>query len=389
VNHNRVLFVDDEPHLLEGIKRALQKHVDLETASSGADGLLKLRDADQFALVVSDMRMPNMNGVQFLAKVRAHAPHVVRMILSGQADLDATIAAVNEGHIFRFLSKPIGGEQLLAAVDGGLRQHHLQTAEKVLLEQTLTGSVKMLIEMLDLVNPAASNKASRLQRYVIELGASLLLPASWTCGLAAFVSQIGCVALPKEILLKAEAAEPLSDEESKLYLGHPEIAGRLLAAIPRLEDVAAIVSTQLHPARFSDKPPELQQWSVRDQGHLLLHVVLLFDRAMRRGLKREAAIESVQGSIPGLPRTVSQALAKLHVDTQAWVERQVTLKDLMPGMILDEDLVTPKGIRLVPRGQQVTRTLIIRLTSIAKGVGVSEPFRIRLPEYPAASTTSA
>ena len=378
MSNERVLFVDDEPNLLEGIQRALHKQVDMETASSGADGLLKLHDASQFALVISDMRMPNMNGAQFLAKARVQAPDTVRMILTGQADLEATIAAVNEGHIFRFLSKPISPEKLLLAVNDGLRQHHLQTAERVLLEQTLSGSVKMLIEMLDLVNPAASSKASRLQGYVLEMAASLSLPKSWIFDLAAFVSQIGCVALPKEILVKAGAAQTLSDEESKLYFGHPEIAGKLLAAIPRLEDVAWIVSAQFQPVNFADKPPDSRKWSLRDQGHLLLHTVLLFDGAICRGLKRDAAIESVAKALPGVPPSVSQALAKLHVAAQVTAIRQVTLKELQPGMILDEDLVSPKGIRLVPQGQEVTRTLIIRLKSISNGVGVSEPFRVKL-----------
>jgi response regulator RpfG family c-di-GMP phosphodiesterase len=331
VSGDRVLFVDDEPRLLEGIQRALHKHVDLETASSGAGGLLKLSDANRFALVISDMRMPNMNGVQFLAKVRIQAPDAVRMILTGQADLEATIAAVNEGQIFRFLSKPISSEQLLVAVNDGLRQHQLQAAEKVLLEQTLSGSVKMLIEMLDLVNPDASSEASRLQRYVLELAAALGLPPSWTFGLSAFVSQIGCIALPHEILVKAGAAQSLSDEERKLYLGHPAIAGKLLAAIPRLEDVAAIVSEQLQPVDFSDKPPELRKWPLRHQGHLLLHVALLFDRALSRGLTREAAIESVRTALPGLPRGVSQALTNVQLAAQISAVRQATLRELMPG----------------------------------------------------------
>jgi response regulator RpfG family c-di-GMP phosphodiesterase len=81
-------------------------------------------------LVVSDMRMPSMNGAQFLAKVREQKPDTVRMILSGQADLQATIAAVNEGHIYRFLSKPSAPEQLLAAIEDGFKQHRLLTAEK-------------------------------------------------------------------------------------------------------------------------------------------------------------------------------------------------------------------------------------------------------------------
>ena len=149
----RVLFVDDEPSVLDGIRRTLRKQVDIQTAAGGADGLRIMQEAGPFALVVSDMRMPGMSGPQFLAKVREQAPETVRMILSGQADFQATIAAVNEGHIYRFLSKPCPGDQLFAAITDGLNQYRLITAEKVLLEQTLSGSVKMLIEILGLVSP--------------------------------------------------------------------------------------------------------------------------------------------------------------------------------------------------------------------------------------------
>src|ERR1700677_1380869 len=144
----RILFVDDEPNVLEGIRRTLRKQGEIYTAASGAEGLRVLSESAPFALVVSDMRMPAMNGAQFLARVREHAPDTVRMILSGQADLQATIAAVNEGGIYRFLSKPCPSDQLLLAVQDGLEQHQLIVAEKVLLEQTLSGAVTMLIEIL-------------------------------------------------------------------------------------------------------------------------------------------------------------------------------------------------------------------------------------------------
>ena len=119
--NQRVLFVDDEPNVLEGIQRTLRKQVELQTASSGAEALNLMRETGPFALVVSDMRMPAMNGTQFLAKVREQEPDTVRMILSGQADLADTIAAVNEGHIYRFLSKPIGPSELLRVVRDALK----------------------------------------------------------------------------------------------------------------------------------------------------------------------------------------------------------------------------------------------------------------------------
>jgi CheY-like chemotaxis protein len=374
----RVLCVDDEPSVLEGIQRTLRKIGELHTATSGSDGLRKISESGPFALVISDMRMPIMNGAQFLAKVREQAPDTVRMILSGQSDLQATIAAVNDGHIFRFLSKPCPPDQLIAAVEDGLKQHRLLTAEKVLLEQTLNGSVQMLIEILGMIRPAASSRASRLRRYAIELAAALALPARWEWGLAALVSQIGCVALPADILSKVESGAPLSDEEKRLYEAHPEVAGKLLAAIPRLEDVAAIVTAQFTVPDWRSKSEDLRQWDSRSVGQLLLRSAFEFDGLTMRGASRDAAIEVLRTSKLGFPQSIMKALSTLSQTSQERVVRQVRLKDLAVGMILDEDLVSPKGIRLVPMGQEVTRTLIVRLTSIASGVGIAEPFRVQV-----------
>jgi CheY-like chemotaxis protein len=375
----RILLVDDEPQVLEGIQRSLRKRVDLQTAPSGVEGLRLIAEQGPFAVVISDMRMPGMSGTQFLTKVREQNPDAVRMILSGQADLQATIDAVNEGHIYRFLSKPCAGDQLLAAIEDGLEQHRLVTAEKILLEQTLSGCVTMPIEILGMVSPAASGRASRLQRYTVSLASALQLRSHWQWGLAAFVSQIGCVALPAELLSKVEAGQPLSDEERRLHESHPEVAGKLLAAIPRMEDVAEIVTAQFGPSSFAAEPADLQQWSVRSTGRLLLRTAVEFDRLIVSGMRREPAAEALRSSKLGIPQGVIDALRGMELASQESVVRRLKLKDLVPGMILDEELLSPKGIRLVPAGHEVTRSLIVRLSSIAAGVGVVEPFRVRVP----------
>jgi CheY-like chemotaxis protein len=377
--NERILLVDDEPQVLEGIQRSLHKRVEVQTATNGAEGLRLIAEAGPFAVVISDMRMPGMSGTQFLSRVREQNPDIVRMILSGQADLLATIDAVNEGHIYRFLSKPCASDQLLLAIEDGLKQHRLVTAEKILLEQTLSGCVSMLIEILGMVSPAASSRASRLQRYTLSLASALQLRGQWQWGLAAFVSQIGCVALPGELLSKVEAGQALSEEERRLYESHPEVAGKLLASIPRLEDVAAIVTAQFGSMNFESEAADLKQWNVRDTGRLLLRTAVDFDRLIAGGMRREAAADALRASKLAIPREVIEALRAIALASQERVVRRLKLKDLVPGMILDEDLVSPKGIRLVPAGHEVTRSLIVRLSSIADGVGVVEPFRVRVP----------
>jgi response regulator RpfG family c-di-GMP phosphodiesterase len=374
----KVLFVDDEPNVLEAIQRTLRKRVVLQTATGGAEGLQLLRDEGPFAVVISDMRMPEMNGAQFLSKVREQSPEAVRMILSGQADLEATIAAVNDGNIYRFLSKPCTPDRLFAAIEAGLEQYRLVRLEKTLLEQTLGGAVKMLVEILGMVSPAAYSRASRVQRYVNFMISALQLPERWQWPLAALVSQIGCVALPKELLSKVAAGQPLSGEEAQLYASHPEIAARLLAAIPRLEEVSAMVAAQCNRGAVPGQPANLHDWNVSSLGQLLVYTACEFDRLMDNGLSSKAAIEELRTPARALPVALLDVLSVMPRASQQPIMRQIELKDLAPGMVLDEDLVSSKGIRLVPAGNEVTRSLIIKLTSVSGGVGVKEPFRVRV-----------
>jgi PAS domain S-box-containing protein len=131
----KILLVDDDPAVLDGLRR-VQHGMKIETAVGGECGLEILQTNGPFAVVVSDMRMPLMDGVQFLAKVKAFAPSTVRMMLTGHADLDTAIAAVNEGSIFRFLTKPCSKETFKTAIHDALAQHRSAMAERSLLEKT-------------------------------------------------------------------------------------------------------------------------------------------------------------------------------------------------------------------------------------------------------------
>src|SRR5207253_2334943 len=151
-------------------QRQLRKKFDLVIAVGGEEGLAAVAERGPFAVIVSDMCMPGLNGVQFLTRVREVAPDSVRMLLTGHADVPSTIGAINEGNIFRFLTKPCTPEAFGKALEAGVEQYRLITAEKDLLEQTLRGSIKVLTELLALANPLAFGKASRVQRLVRRLG---------------------------------------------------------------------------------------------------------------------------------------------------------------------------------------------------------------------------
>ena len=372
----RVLLVDDEPLVLEGLKRQLRKKVDIETASSGREGLAILERSGPFAVVVSDMRMPEMNGSQFLEQVRQRSPDTVRMILSGQAEIESTIAAVNLGQIFRFLTKPCPTEALFAALDAGLEQHQLVIAKRELLEKTLRGTVQVLTEILELTNPVAQQRAKRVERYAQDLCEGIGRPMSWELRLAAMLSQIGCVTLPENVLARHYAGQSVADEAQSLYRSHPRVAGKLLASIPRLEGVAAIVASQLDDVSVDGEPAELADWDGNKLDALVLKVAADLDFWLGTGAAREEAARRVAQSVPQLPKALAAALQAIALRSSKSDKATVKVSALQVGMLLDEDLLSANGMRLLPKGQEITASILLRLQGLAESIGVKEPFRV-------------
>ena len=140
----RVLFVDDEVVLLEGLSDLFHRQYQVSTAIGAEAGLAALaRERPQ--VVVSDMRMPGMDGATFLTRVREHDPAVVRLLLTGHADLDAAIRAVNQGGVFRFLTKPCPPEVMRQALADAVEQHRLLTADRELMAGRLEQLTSQLI----------------------------------------------------------------------------------------------------------------------------------------------------------------------------------------------------------------------------------------------------
>ncbi|MFO1377701.1 MAG: response regulator [Steroidobacteraceae bacterium] len=374
----RVLFVDDEAGVLEGIRRTLGRRIGLATAIGPQEGLRVIGDSAPFAVVVSDMRMPGMSGAEFLAEVRRRCPNTVRMILSGHSDLDATIAAVNDGHVFRFLTKPCTPESLFAAVSSGLEQYDLIMAEKELLEQTLSGAVQVLTDILAIVSPDAYGRASRITRYADAMAGALDVPDRWQIRLAAMLSQIGWVALPEELAEKFGAGQTLDAREQQQVAQYRSISARLISSIPRLGRVAAIIADASQPPTAPSEARRAHTADVITTGRVILEVAAEFDRLVSSGVPRRTAISRVASAVD-LPHRAVEALALMQESTEQVIHRTLRVHDLRPGMVLDEDVLSLKGLRLVRGGQEVTSTLIARLRSYTEGIGVMEPVRVRVP----------
>ena len=206
----KVLLVDDDNNILDGYRRSLSRDFLMETALGGEQALKLVADSGPYAVVVSDMRMPGMDGIQLLTKIKTQSPDTIRVMLTGNADMDTAIDAINEGSIFRFLNKPCSKETMAKTLTAALVQYRMVIAEKQLLEQTLSGSIQVLTEVLSLVNPAAFSRAERARRYIHHVVTSMKLGNLWQHEVAAMMSQLGCVTLPSETIEAVYAGQKLS-----------------------------------------------------------------------------------------------------------------------------------------------------------------------------------
>lgn len=377
----RILFVDDDVNLLASYRRQFAKRYDVIIAAGGEDGLRAIEKNRPCAVVIADMQMPGMNGAEFLTRVKATSPETVRIMLTGHADVSTAVAAVNQGQIFRFLTKPCPRETIETTLLAGLEQYRLVTAERELLERTLRGSVWTLVEIMSLVNPVVFSRSSRLRNYARAILKEMEIPQSWRYELAAMLSQIGAVTLPPELLERVEAGAPLTPDEQRMHDAHPGVGARLLGSIPRLEPVADMIQGQLTGTVPVDK--RLSEDSDAEAvafGVQLLRITQRLDTLVQRGATLIDAVTELEQQGRGVGSDILGAL-RAHYQKQSKVElRMVTVADLSNGMVIDDDVRARDGSVLVPKGQEVTLAVISRLENYAAGIGVTEPFRVRMPE---------
>jgi CheY-like chemotaxis protein len=367
----RILCVDDEPRVLQGLRQVLFKSFDITAAESGEAGLAALDAGPPFEAVVSDMQMPSMNGAAFLTEVRNRKPHVSRILLTGHANIDAAIAAVNRGQIFRFLTKPCPPEELQAALKDAVAQHRLVTAERELLEQTLVGSVRALSEVLALVHPEVFGPSARQHVRVRAVADQLRLPDPWQLEVASMLGAVGYVVLPTDVATKVRSGAELSSAEREMAQQMPTVVERVLSHIPRLEQVRALLKWQ------QTLNHDAAAWQNAPRAALVLHAVLELGQLEQSEQNVSAALRTLRG-LARHPTDVLDAVVAA-CEPKAPELRALMLDDIQSGMVFAADVLSKSGLLLMAHGQVVSEPLLQRLRNFHQRMGVQQPISCELP----------
>jgi CheY-like chemotaxis protein len=371
----KILLVDDDSNILDGYRRSLGREFLMETAQGGEPALALAAKNGPYAVVVSDMRMPGMDGIQLLSRIKALAPDTIRVMLTGNADMETAINAINEGSIFRFLNKPCSKEAMAKTLTAALVQYRLVTAEKQLLEQTLSGSLQVLTEVLSLVNPAAFSRAERARRYIHHIVTAMKLGNPWQYEVAAMLSQLGCVTLAPETIEAVYSGQKLSANEQTQYDAHPNVAYALLSKIPRLEPIAWMIQHQNQPVAEAGAT-EMADMRL---GAEILRLVLAYEQAIHKGSSRTEAAHLLARQNTNFSPQFFQALVTLDPNAEEGETRKCRIEELAAGMIIQEEVRTLEGALLVSKGQEVTSAVIFKLKNfharrtIAGEVMISTP----------------
>ncbi|OCC16513.1 response regulator receiver protein [Dissulfuribacter thermophilus] len=400
-----ILFVDDEENILKAIYRLLRKEgYEIVTTTDPFEALDIVREK-HVSVIVSDQRMPTMAGTELLEKVKEISPDTVRIILTGYADMNAALDAINKGGVYRFINKPWNDEDFKATLRQAAFQHYLITENKRLMKVTQEQNKKLqelnsqlekkvlerteqlrkkhdqlkklyhrlqinfrdtvrvfmeLIELFDTFLGGHSKRVATLSRNLAERmnisGVDLDL-----IEIAGALHDIGLIGMPKEIF--RSSYEKLSSAQKALFRAHPEIGYSLLYKIEFLRQVAVVVRS--HHERFDGKgfPDKLPNVSI-PIGARIVSVVSAYDMYKYRDkFDKDKALKFLRKDAGTFfdPTVVKAFEDTLHTISPLKGEMALSLDELKEGMRLAREIKTASGRVLMAKDSVLTQGHIVRL----------------------------
>lgn len=299
--NEHVLFVDDNAEFLKSIRRLLGKEYDISTCTSAKEALALLQEQGPFAVVVSDLMMPEMGGIEFLTRVKEASPDSIRILFTGYASLETALDAVNEGYVFRILKKPCPDKDIKRAVDAGLEQHRLLRDRTELeylrkIGPAMEGIIFGFSSLVEARDPYTAGHQQRVAFLSVALAKKMNLEEDRVEGLrlAAMVHDIGKLYVPAEFLNKPGS---LSEAEFSIIKNHAQVGFDILAPVDFPWPLAYIVLQHHERIDGSGYPQGLKGEQLLTESKIIAVAdvveAMAFRRPYRSGLGLEAALKEI------------------------------------------------------------------------------------------------
>lgn len=377
--YSSVLFIDDDQKILNSFKRSLTPEFRVFTADSPEEGLRLFEEKGPFSVLVSDMRMPGMNGVEVLRRAQEIDAEMVRVLLTGYADQEAAIDAVNKGKIFKFLTKPCPMQTLVPVLEEGVRSYQLNVADRSLNERTQQGLVGLLSQILAMVNPVAQRKANRLKGYCRHLAKNLRPQQRQLVEMVAVFSQLGGLNLSQKAMVQFDAGELLAHDAQVRLQEQYDVAARLLMHLPRFEVVIEILSLLHTPPQRFPRYEDMEMRETIPRCARIVQTALGLDSLLCSGLSSAEALERLYADQPFYDPALIEQLASYTFGLHNEVLLYVRAEELTPRMVLANDIRDGDGTLLATKGQPLAKPLLAYLHKVHRRIGLTEPIGVFLP----------
>lgn len=385
---SQILVVDADPKVLSAFERLFSDQYRVTTFNAPDAALAWLKENPAVAVIVSAINLPGMGGTAFLTSCELAAPLSARIILTAEKSLDVVKQAVNSGHVFMLLTKPCSQAELTAAMQAGMTQHSRLLQERAILERTLSGSVKLLIEMLSLFHSEAFRRTSVMRPQAMKIAHRMGLKKTWELDMAVMFSPLGEALLPKEILARYRTAKPLTDQQREILARAPAQTRDLLKNIPQLDRVAECLYLSSRGYDGSGFPVDGPVgMDIPVTSRILKVLTDLWFASPETGVDA-AAFEALtinrKQYDPEILKVAREELLDLTSDPNSKPVTLCYIRALRPGDVLVDDVLSEGSHELVlSRGHQLTSTTIRRLDQYNHVSGIRQPIRVHREDPPA------
>ncbi len=381
----KLLCVDDEEAVLQALRRLFRKHYAVTTAQSAAEALTAMA-AQEFDIIISDMRMPQMDGADFLAAAARQQPDAVRILLTGFADHEATVRAINDGRIFRYLHKPWDNEGLLRIVEEAAKQrqrlvaissmHEVSSAPPVSPAPTAQTEATDVENWVQLISNIISTRIG-IQSDQVQEVANRAAQAGKTRGLCAdecrdlrwavMLHGVGRIGL-------AQPAAPsaLSHEALHQYRTYPLLTEAALWAMPVLQPAATIIHHMFEDWNGSGYPDQLVADEIPLSSRILRPLVEFLDHVGRDDMALDEAItHMVAGSGRQFDPDVVDLLERILIEDSHTLKVRddlaLTTMELKVGMRTSRPVTNSSKLMILNQGMRITHEFINRLMAYETG----------------------
>ena len=373
----KVLIVDDVPENIQVLMETLKEDYSIIAATSGQKAIALASTDPAPDIILLDIMMPEMDGYEVCARLKAQkkTAKIPIIFVTAMDDVEDEAKGFDIGAV-DYITKPVSPPIVSARVKTHLGLKNAQQKLQDLLNQTLSGSVRVMIDILSLARPAAFSRSSRIKHLVKEMAVIIGLKDIWKFELSALLSQIGCVTVPGEILNKVYSGSELTREEQDIYAGYAARSAELIAHIPNLESVAGIISG------FQDVSGGHDELDPADRdviliGGQLLKTAIDYIQLIGPGTAPETAVHKMTARKDVYDPVLVETLVEvLGIDAPEPAEETLDVAQIQPGMILNQDVYTKDGMLLAVKDTELSPATVKILQQYDEMDALSGPFSV-------------